>query len=551
MIWRVLPSGDYENSTLLYVLEKYASLGSYLAQHSFAAMELLVAAGFQISHSTVHTSMRTVEELVRWLDGLFGSTETSQAVSAVLALAHREINRDSIDNEAGLIQTVGRLLGVVRVVVLFAFLQAVTYERMPLPTNPVVDSQFQPQSPYGTFQIFPLQPLVFNVAHFSRYATAAYGKQFMTILGIKPKLQKQLQEEAFTNHVSFAHHTNIRLEDILFSSEPSIIDLPPAPGLHALVHYIIADHKLKCIVLTLRGTLGLSDTLTDMLCDYSDIPLPQQRGGFKTHSGMLESARMIADQSSVVHQELLAALNRYKGYGLILCGHSLGGGVASLLSVFWATPVPKPKLVKRPQHLGVAGDDEVAPDTFTLPGPMFVTSKSSGLPRGRPIHCFAYAVPCVASTPLLQYTRLGLVTSVASYSDIVTTLSLGLLHDFKVVAATLAQENVGVAESIIRKVVETQKKRVSLHEWFWALICSMRTEMGHEKLYPPGEVYYMEDVARYATDYGNPDMVLFRCLDVQSRFGEIRFSRGMFLQHNPGVYEDRIESIVNKLPLGL
>ena len=97
------------------------------------------------------------------------------------------------------------------------------------------------------------------------------------------------------------------------------------------MHYIAVDHPVKSIVLTCRGTLGLQDVLVDLTCDYINITVedgePDER--YFVHSGMYHSAVQLTERSSTVHQTLIDALTRYPDYGLIICGHSLGGGVAA------------------------------------------------------------------------------------------------------------------------------------------------------------------------------------------------------------------------------
>ncbi|KAJ1962735.1 hypothetical protein IWQ62_003435 [Dispira parvispora] len=366
------------------------------------------------------------------------------------------------------------------------------------------------------------------------------------------------QRPSHVNHHSFATHINVPMEAILYSSyidlttmyenkakklqtagkqsanstlrtearsisetEPAIglgqrflgpwatqgvVTSLPRPSLHALVHYVSVDHHMSAIVLTCRGTLGLSDVLTDLIFHYADVPLPypdpaleissagEKRRSpprYQTHAGMLQSAQLLAESDSPVFRELKDAMQRYPTYGLLFCGHSLGGGVAALLAILWSRVV-----LQTPEELA-QGDKEYldhlqhalatsnAP-IFTTQDTqvelastghqqrlqketeqqfpkvrLFVTSPASGLPPNRPIHCFAYGVPCVSSADLSVYCR-GLITSVVNAHDVVPNLSLGLLHDFKNVATVLASEKDPLAERIVQRVVQTlvRKKRV-------------------------------------------------------------------------------------------
>ncbi|KAI8138434.1 hypothetical protein BJV82DRAFT_673584 [Fennellomyces sp. T-0311] len=362
----------------------------------------------------------------------------------------------------------------------------------------------------------PHQHLVSNIARFMRYASAAYGEAFMKILGIGniPSVFKSSSHHP--NHHAFAHHTGVALDDILLSSytDRTILTMHH-PSIHELVHYVTVDHAAQAIVLTCRGTLGLSDVLTDLTCSYSDVNLPEiDSGEFKAHGGMLEAAQMLAKEKGKVFRAIRDGLDQHPNYGLVLCGHSLGGGVASLVGVLWS-------------EKNTQGN--------------FVLSPSSGLAAGRPIHCYVYGPPCVMSYDLSQYCR-GLVTSVVHRYDIVSCLSLGLLKDFKNVAVSL-QAEADVADQILAKVINRYRTTTvddSEDDWFWALIKTMRADMRADKLYPPSTVYTVELIPSRHKQYR---AVLSRCDDIQARFSEIVFSRTMFMDHSPTMYEKVIRQL--------
>ncbi|KAH9468734.1 hypothetical protein Pst134EA_009266 [Puccinia striiformis f. sp. tritici] len=167
---------------------------------------------------------------------------------------------------------------------------------------------------------FPPQYLVKNLGRFMRYSSAAYGQQ-------------TIHDHAFASHVG------LTVDQILLSSftEPN-----PVLGnevLSPLVHYVSIDHDSKAIVLTCRGTLGLSDILVDLTCEYKPIAVDggDPNASYPTHSGMLHSALRLRRESSTVHEVIKQALIDYSNYGLIITGHSLGGGVAALLAVLCST----------------------------------------------------------------------------------------------------------------------------------------------------------------------------------------------------------------------
>jgi hypothetical protein len=89
---------------------------------------------------------------------------------------------------------------------------------------------------------------------------------------------------------------------------------------------LICDHGLKALCFYINGTQGTKDLLHDLNADM----IPFQNG--YAHRGMAESA-MYFDKK--YKQVIQSTLEEHKSYGLVLVGHSLGAGVAMLLSMLW------------------------------------------------------------------------------------------------------------------------------------------------------------------------------------------------------------------------
>ncbi|KAJ1602836.1 hypothetical protein NDA14_001353 [Ustilago hordei] len=306
---------------------------------------------------------------------------------------------------------------------------------------------------------FPQAHLVENLRRFMRYSSAAYGQNFMRILGIGsldyffPDTSKH-----HANVWAFAHHVGIPVDCILlnsFSEAQPLFTEQMSP----LVNYVAVDDAAKAVVLTCRGTMGLSDILTDLTCDFETIAVEGGRSikHYQVHSGMLASTRRLCNENSTVMQTLRMALEDRPDYGLVITGHSLGGGVASLAAVELSCPADLFKqqaLRKRAD----TGQYVQHPRIYTP----FVTSLDSGLPPGRPIHAYAYGVPAVASPDLSAHCK-GLVTSIIHGHDFVPTLSLGMVRDFKNIAHALSEESDSdVAREIVTRVLGTYRKRSAL-----------------------------------------------------------------------------------------
>ncbi|KAI8816773.1 uncharacterized protein EV422DRAFT_571526 [Fimicolochytrium jonesii] len=388
----------------------------------------------------------------------------------------------------------------------------------------------------------PRQKLFEKITRYVRFASGAYGTNFLKILGIGRARDFLLEHSTdHHNHQSFAFHTDVPVEHILTSSfrDPTVLH---PPSLIAPVHYLVVDAKTSAVVVSLRGTLGLSDLITDLTSSYSAYTTFDGHPG-KVHSGMLASAEKIA--RGPVRKAVCEALIKHPGFSLVLTGHSLGGGVAALLALLWS----RKSLDNNGEHV-------------------FVTSDSSGFPE-RQVHCFVYGSPAVMSLDLSNHYK-HLITSIIYRHDIVPCLSLGLLRDFRNVAVNLCQEQ-GMAERVIGNVLGVFKKYPSAtppeeanHEddlWYWALLKTLRADMCAEKLYPPGSVYWIDattpavTAASFSDLHGPPSpsaapaadsskppkkataLTVHEVDDVETAFSEFTFSRTMFLDHSPYSYE--------------
>ncbi|WWC71646.1 uncharacterized protein I206_105604 [Kwoniella pini CBS 10737] len=449
--------------------------------------------------------------------------------------------------------------------------------------------------------LFPHEGLIRNIHRFMRYSSAAYGQNFLRILGLgSSDFMFPSTGKHHANSWAFAQHTNIPIDCLLLSSftesSATLLQQEAPP----LVHYVAVEHSLQAIVLTCRGTLGLSDVLVDLTCEYQSIEVDQgdPDASYYVHAGMWQSARKLTVKQSTVHETIKEALTRYPTYGLVLAGHSLGGGVAALLAILSAMPAKS--FSKQNAKLKNPFDHP----KISTP---FVTNFESGLPPGRPIHCYAYGPPAVASPDLTAYSR-GLITSVVQDSDLVPTLSIGGIKDFKNIALTLSEEG-NIAEEIVGRVIGLNKRKFNfqknkekekqqeqsragaqcekggltkpvigleentpgskegnhepdlgdgeiLSDWMVSLIKTMRADMDNEKLYPAGMVYIMEHFDVYVTEDQADTLpgaalrgdkktihkqahrvILRQCDSVEERFREPIFAKSMLQNHLPSQYE--------------
>jgi len=112
--------------------------------------------------------------------------------------------------------------------------------------------------------------------------------------------------------------------------------LPPDALLHSCweastfrpAHVVLLDRPFRRIILTIRGTLTPEDALTDIGAMTSPF-----RGGH-VHRGMLDSAEFVVSSCMPYIDTCLENLGGEIGdYSLVVTGHSLGAGVASIVTL--------------------------------------------------------------------------------------------------------------------------------------------------------------------------------------------------------------------------
>ncbi|KAI9893337.1 MAG: hypothetical protein M1814_000467 [Vezdaea aestivalis] len=425
---------------------------------------------------------------------------------------------------------------------------------------------------------FPFEHFVQNSCRFVKFASAAYGQHFLNVMGIASKEPFKTDDEKLHHleHHSFSKHTKLPASTILLSSFVDPGDSPKSSetstNTFPLIHFLTLDHLSKAVVLTCRGTLGFEDVLTDLTCDYEHI---MWRGtAYTVHRGMLASARrLLYGPSSRVLITLKAALEEFPEYGLVLCGHSLGGGVASILAI----------LLSEPDRSLSTGSSFVTASTIPTPQLALTDGNQEGtalrlpvhLPPRRPIHVYAYGTPA-SIAPSLRRATSGLITTIVNGQDCVPYLSLGVLRDLQDIAlafktdTTGAQKEVrnrlwtslmgdGLRQSSLFSGLATAVKDDDSEDdlWAYAALKSLRACMLANKLVPPGEVFVVETqevLQREAFTRGGEEMkrdkgrpatrvVCKYIKDVEKRFGEMRFGISMLGDHSPGRYESSLEAL--------
>ncbi|BHF76467.1 hypothetical protein SprV_0501956500 [Sparganum proliferum] len=125
---------------------------------------------------------------------------------------------------------------------------------------------------------------------------------------------------------------------------------------------VAIDETTRSIVIAVRGTLSPEDMIVDMLAEGARVqeedlgPAAEDFGAenpdFVVHMGILRTARQL--RSAILEMRLVEkARRRRPDYPLVVCGHSLGAGVASVLAVLLRSYYPEVKAYAYSPPLGL------------------------------------------------------------------------------------------------------------------------------------------------------------------------------------------------------
>lgn len=110
---------------------------------------------------------------------------------------------------------------------------------------------------------------------------------------------------------------------------------------------VAADHSKQSVVVAMRGSMSLSDMVTDMNGQIDKLPIEDCPEDWLCHRGITRAASYV--KSTLLQEFILdRAFNcrpdlGSQEYSLILCGHSLGAGVAAILGILLRKSYPNLK----------------------------------------------------------------------------------------------------------------------------------------------------------------------------------------------------------------
>ncbi|KAK2588417.1 hypothetical protein KPH14_004418 [Odynerus spinipes] len=108
--------------------------------------------------------------------------------------------------------------------------------------------------------------------------------------------------------------------------------------------FVALDYTKKKVVVSIRGTLSMKDVLTDLNAEGEVLPLTPPKDDWLGHKGMVQAAEYIRkklQEENIIARALAKDPSRGTDqFGLVLVGHSLGGGTAAILAILLKQEYP-------------------------------------------------------------------------------------------------------------------------------------------------------------------------------------------------------------------
>ncbi|EFA75426.1 hypothetical protein PPL_11506 [Heterostelium album PN500] len=331
-----------------------------------------------------------------------------------------------------------------------------------------------------------------SAQHYMKFAAASLGSKYVYCYMMKKNVGDFIQGVTGTDNINIkvlCEYTGVSKEDVI-SYRFTSTNFDPA-------HFISVDHSTESIVMSIRGTFHARDVLTDLVATNTPF-----LDGY-AHTGILRSAQNKFNELSPL---LLEQLKKHKGYKLIVTGHSLGAGTAALFTLLFNSKYPE-----------------------------------------IPIHCYAFAPPCVTSLEIaLSKNCSNLITSFVLNNDIIPRLSYQSLEHLKQLVCSILENNSSRVFQILTAGNALGEDLTNKISNFFNLTREVKIDfknkfsLSETTMLPPGDIYRIYKITSFDKNYimerSNPSL-----------FGEIIISGSLLTDHLPDNYENSLTSCLQLL----
>jgi len=352
---------------------------------------------------------------------------------------------------------------------------------------------------------------------FMKFSSCAYGAILGMMLGVveKPVVgTKVLQPESYSDTAAICRRLNLNASDIIVTSLHHDSMSEMIGEVFQPRYFIAMDHANQAIVVSIKGTASVNDLAKDLVCHS----VPFLDG--EAHSGIKAAAEKVYEQAI---GSLTEALEKFQGYKVVLCGHSLGGGTAILLKL----------LIHQKQ---MEGSLKIDPSVQ--------------------IECFAYAPPPVFRGLLPEVMAEGIHTFV-HHHDIVPRLSLGSVYHLFCELRSIDQLPLATRDRlkiISMELIDQLMNRKESNEKLKKAVSMVQEATDHppiivlengdkikfEPLQLTGSVYHLYKAKKRRKDPKRYTMIKTE----NNFFVPIRIYADCFINHHPNAYEEALENIV-------
>ena len=178
--------------------------------------------------------------------------------------------------------------------------------------------------------------------HYLRFATAAYLREGLITFGLVREgvaIPRSARNDGGNFSVEARGWIAYHLEHVEVSAIHDVSRPDDVP-----FRYIATDEATRSLVLAIRGSFSAADAVLDLAAEDPSasarghvVAFPNDVDGapdieLALHFGFLSAARHVVAQATPVLARLLRE-PRHAGYGVVVCGHSLGSATATIVAM--------------------------------------------------------------------------------------------------------------------------------------------------------------------------------------------------------------------------